>query len=221
MFLRLIHNLGYCCQVSWVTQSTFVLGTFQDQPTQQFRELLLFVDENTLKQPREWLLSRIIIFNVLLDTFEMLFRSFGSQTGRKSFLFYFVLHLGTRLVNVCDICTLCNTQPYRHHHHTHPQPCPNVRISSASNRQQKYRAERINGFLVAFWLSSFDYATKCSSKHFLCFGFDQPVASVQFQTRRAPPWGLLVVKPLLKYHGLIPAKRCYQHALYLYMLGPL
>lgn len=53
MFLSLIHNLGYCCQVSWVTQSTFVLGTFQDQPTQQFRELLLFVDENTLKQPRE------------------------------------------------------------------------------------------------------------------------------------------------------------------------
>lgn len=77
-----------------VTQSTFVLETFQSKPREQFRKLHLFVDKNILKQPREKLLYGIIIFNALLDTFEMLFESFGSQIRRKS-LFYFVLHLGT------------------------------------------------------------------------------------------------------------------------------
>lgn len=80
-----------------VTQSTFVLETFQSKPMEQFRKLLLFVDKNTLKQPRECLLLEMIIFNALLDTFEMLCRSFGIQIRRNLFLllFYFVLHLGT------------------------------------------------------------------------------------------------------------------------------
>lgn len=67
-----------------VTQSTFVLETFQSKPMKQFRKLLLCVDKNTLKQPRECLFSGTIIFNALLDP------SFWSQIRRKSFftLFY-------------------------------------------------------------------------------------------------------------------------------------
>lgn len=71
-----------------VTWRAFVWETFQAKPRQQFRELFLFVDKNTLKQPRELLLFHIIIFNVSLDMYEMPF----SSCGRITFFVLF-LHL--------------------------------------------------------------------------------------------------------------------------------
>lgn len=83
-----------------------------------------------------------------------------------------------------------------------PPPSPNpvlndVRISSAISRQQKYRVERINGFFVAFWLSSFDSTIKCGSKGLLCFWV--PSAShFNSKPEELPLGGLLVAKLLLR-----------------------
>lgn len=178
-----------------VTQSTFVPETLQSKPMQQFRKLLL-VDKNTLKQPREWLLFRIIIFNALLNTFAMLFRSFGNQIRRKSCLFYFVVYLGTwSSVNVCDVCILCNNQP-SHCHSLLPNA---IRISSVLNRQQ-YQNTRWRELMVSLWLLGYLPLTmlpNATLKQACCaLAFDQPLTSIQFQTRRAPPWGILVAKPV-------------------------
>ena len=183
-----------------VTQSTFIPETLQSKPMQQFRKLLL-MDKNTLKQPREWLLFGIIIFNALLNTFAMLFRSFGIQIRRKSFLFVcFILLCILELdlwssVNVCDVCILCNNQP-SHRHSLLPNA---IRISSALNRQQ-YQNTRWRDLMVSLWLPGYLPLTmlpNATLKEACCaLAFDQPLISIQFQTRRAPPWGIFVAQPV-------------------------
>lgn len=96
----------------------------------------MFVDKNTSKQPRELFLSGIIIFNALLDTFEMLFRSFGSQIRNFFFFvrrdFCLIFTSWNLIFGKClHVCTLRNI-----HSPSHRAPPANaVRISSASNRQ--------------------------------------------------------------------------------------
>lgn len=53
--------------------------------------------------------------------------------------------------------------------------------------------------MVSLWLSGYLPLTallNAALKEPCAFGFDQPGTSIQFQTRRAPPWGILVAKPL-------------------------
>lgn len=53
--------------------------------------------------------------------------------------------------------------------------------------------------MVSLWLSGYLPLTallNAALKEACAFAFDHPVTSIQFQTRRAPPWGILVAKPL-------------------------
>lgn len=53
--------------------------------------------------------------------------------------------------------------------------------------------------MVSLWLSGslpLPMLLNAALKEACAFGFDGQSTSVQFQTRRAPPWGIFVAKPL-------------------------